>query len=58
MQGIGLRARNHFFPDEKEVEAIFRNNLSHLEQAYLWRTSILKELVDSELPLVITHADD
>ena len=47
MQGIGFRARKHFFPDEKEIEVIFRNNLSHLEHAYLWRTNILKELVES-----------
>ena len=57
-QGIGNRARKHFFPDGKDVEVIFQNNLSHLEQAYLWRTNLLKELAENQLPLVISEEDD
>ena len=47
VQGIGLRARQHFFPSQKDVDDIFRNNLSELEQAYLWHINNLRGLVDA-----------
>lgn len=57
-QGLGNRSHKHFFPDIKDVEAIFQNNLSHLEQAYLWRKNLLKVLSENQLPLVISEEND
>lgn len=40
------------------MEDIFRNNLSDLEQAYVWRINNLKELAANELPLIINHDEN
>lgn len=56
--GIGSRARQHFFPNQKDITEIFRNYLSDIEQTLILRTSNLKELAANQLPLIITPEDD
>jgi len=55
--GIGFRARQHFFPNQKDIQEIFTNRLTELDVAYMMRVAGLRELAVNQLPFIVSQED-
>jgi hypothetical protein len=53
-----MRARQHFFPNARDISEIYRNYLTDIEITHFLRASALRELASNQLPLTITPEDD